>query len=55
MNIDQVCEILIFMVKKRISLALNVGSGTPLNLIDLIKSIKRKLYSKSKLNFEKKR
>ena len=55
MNIDQVCEILIFMVKKRISLALNVAIGTPLNLIDLIKSIKRKLYSKSKMNFEKKR
>ncbi len=54
-NINQVCEILIFMVRKRISLALNVASGTPLNLIDLIKSIKKKLNSKSKLNFEIKR
>ena len=55
MNIDQVCEILIFMVMKKIPLALNVASGIPLNLIDLIKSIKKKLNSKSKLNFEKKR
>ena len=40
---------------KKIPLALNVASGIPLNLIDLIKSIKKKLNSKSKLNFEKKR
>ena len=38
---------------KKIPLALNVASGI-LDLIDLIKSIK-KLNSKSKLNFEKKR
>ena len=51
-NIDQLCEILFFMIEKKINKPLNIGSGASLNLITLINLIKRKNKSKTLLKFE---
>ena len=40
-DLNQLCEILYFMLSKEISKAVNVGSGNRLNLINLIKQIKK--------------
>lgn len=54
-NLDQLCDILNFMIKKRIANPLNVGSGKPINLINLVKKIKKKYKIKSNIKFQNKR
>ena len=54
-DLNQLCEILYFMLSKEISKAVNVGSGNRLNLINLIKQIKKRYKFKNKLDFENKR
>ncbi len=54
-NLNQLCEILFFIFNKRISKAINVGSGMKLNLISLIKLIKKNNNYKKKLVFEDKK
>ena len=51
----QVCEILFFMMKKKVQKALNIGSGKEINLIDLIKLIKKKHNLNNQLIFETKK
>ena len=53
-DIDQLCEILFFILNKRVAKAINIGSGKKLNLINLIKLIKNKNNIKKKLIFENK-
>ena len=54
-NINQLCEILFFMVKKKINRPLNIGSSKSLNLIDLIKMLAKKYTKKNNLIFEKRK
>lgn len=54
-NLNQLCEILFFILNKRITKVVNVGSGKKLNLINLIKLIKDKNNVKTKLIFENKK
>ena len=54
-NLSQLCEILFFILNKKITKVVNVGSGRQLNLINLIKLIKDKNSVKTKLVFEKKK
>ena len=51
----QVCEILFFMMKKKVQKALNIGSGKEINLIDLIKLIKKKHNLNNQLIIETKK
>ena len=53
-NLDQLCEIIFFMINKKISKPLNLGSGKKINLIDLSKLIIKKYNFKAKIIFEKK-
>ncbi len=53
-NVYQICEILHFMINRKIEKALNVGSGYSLNLIDLIRLIKKKFNYKKDFTYEKK-
>ncbi|MBL6786111.1 MAG: NAD(P)-dependent oxidoreductase [Candidatus Pelagibacter bacterium] len=53
-DLNQLCEIIFFMLNKRISTSINVGSGKKINLINLIEIIKNKYGFKKKLNYEKK-
>ncbi len=54
-NLNQLCEILFFILNKKPAKAINVGSGIKLNLVNLIKLIKKKSNSKNKLIFENKK
>lgn len=54
LNIDQLCEILFFMIKKNISMPLNIGSSKSINLITLIRNLIKKDSSKNSFFFEKK-
>ena len=54
-NLNQLCEILFFILNKEITKVVNVGSGKQLNLIDLIQLIKDKNNVKTKLVFENKK
>ena len=49
-DVDQLCEILFFILSKRIAKAINIGSGEKINLINLIKLIKNKNNIKKKIN-----
>jgi len=53
-NLSQLCEILFFILNKKIPKIINIGSGNRMNLINLIKKIKNKYKFKVKLVFEKK-
>ena len=52
-NINQLCEILNFMINRNIVLPVNIGSGKPLNLADLAKKILKKKIKKNFITFEK--
>ena len=54
-NLDQLCEILFFILNRKITKVVNIGSGKRQNLIDLIKLIKDKNNIKTKLIFENKK
>ncbi len=54
-DLTQLCEILLFMINKKISKVINIGSGKQLNLINLVKQIKDKYKFKSKLELENKK
>ena len=54
-DLEQLCEILFFILNKEITKVVNVGSGKQLNLIDLIQLIKDKNNVKTKLVFENKK
>ena len=41
-DIDQLCEILLFILNKKITKTINIGSGKKLNLVNLIKLIMNK-------------
>ena len=53
-DIDQLCEILLFILNKKITKTINIGSGKKLNLVNLIKLIMNKKNIKKKLIFENK-
>ena len=53
-NINQLCDILNFMIIKKIGMPLNIGSSKGLNLIDLSKMIIKKKRIKKNITFEKK-
>jgi nucleoside-diphosphate-sugar epimerase len=53
-NLEQLCEILYFILNKKVPKVINVGSGKRLNLINLVKLIKNKYNFKNKLIFENK-
>lgn len=53
-RVDQLCDIMNFMIKNKINRPLNVGSGIPLNLIKLVESIKKKCNLKTNLLYDKK-
>ena len=53
-NLNQLCEILFFVLEKKTSKTVNIGSGNRINLIDLVKQIKNKYSFNTKLDFEKK-
>ena len=53
-NLDQLCEIIFFMMNKNISKPLNIASGKKINLTDLSKLIIKKFSFKAKIAFEKK-
>lgn len=54
-NLNYICEILNFMIDKKISRPVNSGTGNKINLIELIKKIKIKLKSKIDIKFEAKK
>lgn len=53
-NLDQLCEIIFFMINKNISKPLNIASGRKINLTDLSKLIIKKYSYKANIAFEKK-
>lgn len=53
-DLEQLCEILFFILNKKITKPINIGSGEPINLIKLIKKIKDKYNFKTKLELEHK-
>ena len=53
-NLDQLCEIIFFMINKNISKPLNIASGRKINLTDLSKLIIKKYNFKANITFEKK-
>ena len=53
-NLDQLCDIIFFMVNKNISNPLNIASGKKINLTDLSKLIIKKYNFKANVAFEKK-
>jgi len=54
-NMDQLCDILYFMINKEIDKPLNVGSGNSLNLIKLMNLIKYKFKYKTTLLYKRKK
>lgn len=52
-NINQLCEILNFMINQHIVKPVNIGSSKPLNLINLIKKIINKKINKKLITFDK--
>lgn len=54
-QLDQLCDLIDFMIVNKINKPLNLGSGKKINLINLILDIKRKLKLKTIINFEKKK
>ena len=54
-DLTQLCEILLFLINKKISKVINIGSGKQLNLINLVKKIKDKYKFKTKLELENKK
>ena len=50
--LEQLCEILFFILNKRISIPVNVGSGKKINLINLIELIKKRYNLSKKFHFE---
>ena len=53
-NLDQLCEIIFFMINKNISKPLNIASGKKINLNYLSKLIIKKYNFKANITFEKK-
>ena len=53
-NLNQLCEIIFFMINKNISKPLNIASGKKINLNDLSKLIIKKYNFKANITFEKK-
>lgn len=53
-NIDQLSEILMYMIQKKTTKPLNVGSGRKINLVNLVNLINKKFKGTGKLIFEKK-
>ena len=53
-NLDQLCEIIFFMINKNISKPLNIASGKKINLNVLSKLIIKKYNFKANITFEKK-
>ncbi len=54
-NINQLCEIIFFVIKKKIDTPLNVGSGMSINLINLTKMLARINSQKNMIIFEKRK
>lgn len=54
-NLKDIVNILLFLIKNRIDKPVNVGSGIKLNLINLVKKIKIKYKSKTKVEYESKK
>lgn len=52
-NINQLCEILNFMINRHIVTPVNIGSSKPLNLINLVKKIINKKIYKKLITFDK--
>ena len=52
-NINQLCEILNFMINKNIVLPVNIGSSRPLNLTNLAKKIIKRKKNKKLITFDK--
>lgn len=54
-NLKDLTNIILFMIKKKFDKPLNVGSGIKINLVDLVNKIKKKYKSKILTNFELKK
>lgn len=54
-DLNDICEILYFMISKKINKPLNVGSGERINLLNIIDIIKNKLKSSTIIKFEMKK
>jgi len=54
-SINELCDILNFMIKNKINKPLNAGSGKSINLIELVKKIKKKYKLKTRIEFQDKK